>query len=38
MILTQTAKESEYVAAMAEIQALDVSCSTPIRMRLEDFE
>jgi homoserine dehydrogenase len=38
MILTQIAKESEYVAAMAEIQALDVCASEPIRMRLEDFE
>jgi homoserine dehydrogenase len=38
VILTQRAKESEFVAAMDEIQALDVSCCDPIRMRLEDFE
>ncbi len=38
VILTQTAKESEFVAAMDEIAALDVSCMEPIRMRLEDFE
>ena len=38
VILTQKAKESEFVAAMAEIKELDVSCSDPIRMRLEDFE
>ena len=38
VILTQNAKESEFVAAMAEIEALDVSCCTPIRMRLEDFD
>jgi len=38
VILTQYAKEAEFVAAMAEIDALDVSCFAPIRMRLEDFE
>ncbi|VGO14445.1 Homoserine dehydrogenase [Pontiella desulfatans] len=38
VILTQKAKESEFVAAIAEIDALDVSTCTPIRMRLEDFE
>ena len=38
VILTQKAKESEFVAAMAEINELDVSCCDPIRMRLEDFE
>lgn len=38
VILTQEAKESEFVAAIAEIAALDVSCCAPIRMRLEDFE
>ncbi|VGO21201.1 homoserine dehydrogenase [Pontiella sulfatireligans] len=38
VILTQAAKESDFVAAMTEIQALDVSTSEPIRMRLEDFE
>ncbi len=38
VILTQKAKESEFVGAMEEIAALDVSCSDPIRMRLEDFE
>ena len=38
VILTQKAKESEFVAAMADIDALDVSCCDPIRMRLEDFE
>jgi homoserine dehydrogenase len=37
VILTQTAKESEFVAAMEQIEALDVSRRTPIRMRLEDF-
>jgi len=38
VILTQSAKESEFTAAMAEINALDVSRCEPIRMRLEDFE
>jgi homoserine dehydrogenase len=38
VVLTQKAKEAEFVAAMEEIQALDVSCDKPIRMRLEDFE
>ncbi|MEA2069478.1 MAG: homoserine dehydrogenase [Verrucomicrobiota bacterium] len=38
VILTQTAKESEFVAAMAGIEALDVSSCAPVRMRLEDFE
>jgi len=38
VVLTQSAKESEFVAAMNEIQELDVSCNEPIRMRLEDFE
>ncbi|MDF7807958.1 homoserine dehydrogenase [Pontiellaceae bacterium B12219] len=38
VILTQSAKEAEFVAAMTEINALDVSCCEPIRMRLEDFE
>jgi homoserine dehydrogenase len=38
VILTQKAKESEFVAAMGEIATLGVSCSEPIRMRLEDFE
>ena len=38
VILTQSAKESEFVAAMTELQALEVSCHEPIRMRLEDFE
>ncbi|MCF7817290.1 MAG: homoserine dehydrogenase [Kiritimatiellales bacterium] len=38
VILTQKAKESEFVAAMAAINALDVSCCEPVRMRLEDFE
>ncbi len=38
VILTQTAKESGFVAAMAEIQSLEVSCCDPVRMRLEDFE
>lgn len=38
VILTQKAKESEFVAATAEIDALDVSCCTPVRLRLEDFE
>jgi homoserine dehydrogenase len=38
VILTQRAKESEFVAAMAAIDALDVSGTAPIRMRLEDFE
>ncbi len=38
VVLTQKAKEAEFVAAMAAIQELDVSCRTPIRMRLEDFE
>ncbi|QBG46317.1 homoserine dehydrogenase [Verrucomicrobia bacterium S94] len=38
VILTQKAKESEFVGAMEQIQSLDVSCAEPIRMRLEDFE
>jgi len=38
VILTRTARESEFAAAMAEIEALEVSCIKPIRMRLEDFE
>ena len=38
IILTQQARESEFVAAMSEIAVLEVSCSLPIRMRLEDFE
>jgi len=38
VILTQSAKEAEFVAALAEIDALEVSCCEPIRMRLEDFE
>jgi homoserine dehydrogenase len=38
VILTQEAKESEFIAAISEIGALDVSCCEPVRMRLEDFE
>ena len=38
VILTQEATESEFSAAMKEIQELPVSCCKPIRMRLEDFE
>ncbi len=38
VILTQKAKESEFVGAMEEIAALEISCCDPIRMRLEDFE
>jgi homoserine dehydrogenase len=38
VILTQDAKESEFAAAMDEIDALPVSSCTPIRMRLEDFD
>lgn len=38
VILTERAQESEFVEAMKEIQALDVSCCEPVRMRLEDFE
>ena len=38
VILTQKAKESEFVAAMVEIDELEVSCCEPVRMRLEDFE
>jgi homoserine dehydrogenase len=38
VILTQKARESEFAAAMAEIDALSVSCRRPVRMRLEDFE
>ncbi len=37
VILTQSAKESEFAAAMAQIEALAVSGCTPVRMRLEDF-
>ena len=38
VILTQRAKESEFVVAIEEINALEVSCCESIRMRLEDFE
>jgi homoserine dehydrogenase len=38
VILTQRAKESEFVAAMQEIEALEVASREPVRMRLEDFE
>ncbi len=38
VILTQDARESEFSAAMTEIDALEVSCCPPVRMRLEDFE
>ena len=38
VVLTQAAKEAEFVAAINEIQALEVCCCEPIRMRLEDFE
>ncbi len=38
VILTQDARESEFTAAMAKIDALDVSCYPSVRMRLEDFE
>lgn len=38
VVLTQSAKESEFVAAMVEIDELEVSCSGGVRMRLEDFE
>ena len=38
VITTQKAKEAEFVAALREIEALEVSCSAPIRMRLEGFE
>ena len=37
VILTQKAKESDFVGAIKEIDALDVSCCEPVRMRLEDF-
>ena len=38
VVLTQTAKESDFVDAMSEIDALEVSCCGSIRMRIEDFE
>jgi homoserine dehydrogenase len=38
VILTRDAKEAEFAQAMKEIEALSVSCGTPVRMRLEDFE
>ena len=38
VILTQDALESEFSAALAEIDALEVSCYPSVRMRLEDFE
>jgi len=38
VILTQRACESEFAAAMEEIEAMDVSRVEPVRMRLEDFE
>lgn len=38
VILTQDARESEFAAAIAEIEQLEVSCYAPVRMRLEDFE
>jgi len=38
VVLSQKARESEFVVAMEEIAALAVSNCAPIRMRLEDFE
>ncbi|RKX36558.1 MAG: homoserine dehydrogenase [Verrucomicrobia bacterium] len=38
VVLTHKAKEAEFVAAIDEINGLDVSGCEPIRMRLEDFE
>jgi homoserine dehydrogenase len=38
VILTQKATEAEFVAALTEIDELDVSCCESVRMRLEDFE
>ncbi len=38
VVLTNRAKEAEFLAAIEEIKDLDVSGSAPVRMRLEDFE
>ncbi|MEN8255414.1 MAG: homoserine dehydrogenase [Verrucomicrobiota bacterium] len=38
VVLTHKAKEAEFVAAIDEINGLDVSGTDPVRMRLEDFE
>jgi len=38
VVLTHKARESEFVAAIEEINKLDVSGSDPVRMRIEDFE
>ncbi len=38
VILTQDARESEFKAAIVEIEALPVCSYLPVRMRLEDFE
>jgi len=38
VVLTHKAKEAEFVAAIDEINGLDVSGADPVRMRLEDFE
>lgn len=38
VVLTHRARESEFAAAVGEIEALEVSGMTPVRMRIEDFD
>ena len=38
IILTEKAREVDFVKAMQEIEQLDCCADRPIRMRLEDFE
>jgi homoserine dehydrogenase len=38
VVLTHKAREADYVAAIEEINDLDVSGADPVRMRIEDFE
>ena len=38
VVLTHKARESEFAAAIEEINGLDVSGAEPVRLRIEDFE
>ena len=38
VVLTHSAREAEFTAAMQQIVELDVNDAEPVRMRLEDFE
>jgi homoserine dehydrogenase len=38
VVLTHKAREAEFVKALSEINALDVSGAEPVRLRIEDFE